>query len=531
MNKKTITRLVITFLFGLIYFYIILPPINLQSYSFLAFLLILSFVYIFTGVLNIGELKKIMKKSINVNIKPTGFIVMTMILIVILPMVINFILSPIFFSRSYSKRIIVDQTHEFTNDVKQVDFANFPLLDKDSSRKLGDRVMGQIPEVVSQFDVSDLYTQINYKNEITRVTPLEYSGFIKYLTNKDTGTKGYIKVNSVSGNSELIKLDKGMQYLDSAFFSKDLNRKLRFTYPTKIFETKTFEIDDEGVPYWIVPTSKFIGVELKKEISGVVILNAITGESKYYDIDKVPVWVDHAYPTELIFEQLNDWGKYKNGFFNSIIGQKNVISTTQGYNYLVMDNDVYLYTGITSVLTDESNIGFVLINLRTKESRYYAVPGAEEFSAMSSAEGQVQQMGYRATFPLLINLNNKPTYLISLKDNAGLVKMYAFVDVIDYQKVVVTDASLGIEKAAENYLGGNINIDESKLENIDITIQSINMVVIDGDSYYYIIDTLNNKYKANINISKDIFPFLKQGDTINISYKEKLEITEISRIK
>jgi hypothetical protein len=412
-----------------------------------------------------------------------------------------------------------------------VDFNSFPLIDKDSSRKLGDRVMGQMPELVSQFDVSNLYTQINYKNEIIRVTPLEYSGFFKYLSNKADGVKGYIKVNSVNGNVELVKLDKGMKYLDSAYFSTDLNRKLRFSYPTLIFENKTFEVDDEGNPYWIVPTSKFTGIELRKEITGVVILNAITGKSNYYAVDKVPTWVDHVYPTELILEQLDHWGKYSNGFFNTLFGQKDVITTTSGYNYLVMNDDVYLYTGITSVLTDESNIGFVLSNLRTKETRYYSVPGAEEFSAMASAEGQIQQMKYKATFPLLINLNNKPTYLISLKDNAGLVKMYAFVDVVDYQKVVVTDASLGIEKAAENYMGGNINVEESKLTTSEITISSINMVVIDGNSYYYIVDTNNDKYKAKIKISKDKLPFLKSGDKIQIGFKEKKDLTEILMIK
>jgi len=531
MNKKTITRIIITFIFGVIYFYIFLPPINFQSFSFLAYLFLLLAVYLFTGMINILELKKMFVYKKKPNFKPTGLVVMSMLLIVLLPIIVNFFLSPLFFAKSYSNRIKVDESHEFTKDVKQVDFSKFPLIDKDSSRKLGDRVMGQMPEMVSQFDVSNLYTQINYKEEITRVTPLEYSGFIKFLTNKSTGVKGYIKVNSVDGNAELIKLNEGMQYLDSAYFSKDLNRKLRFSYPTKIFDKKSFEIDDNGVPYWIAPTVKYIGVELKKEISGVVILNAITGESKYYEVGNVPSWVDHVYPSSLILEQLDDWGRYKNGFFNSIIGQKNVIATTEGYNYLVMNDDVYLYTGITSVLADESNIGFILTNLRTKETRYYAVPGAEEFSAMSSAEGQVQQMKYKATFPLLINLNNKPTYLISLKDNAGLVKMYAFVDVLDYQKVVVTDASLGIEKAAENYLGGNINVDESKLETSKITISSINMVVIDGNSYYYIIDKNNNKYRANIKVSKEKLPFLKINDIVEVSYKERKELTEILVVK
>ena len=94
-----------------------------------------------------------------------------------------------------------------------------------------------------------------------------------------------------------------------------------------------------------------------------------------------------------------------------------------------MDGDVWVYTGVTSVNADESNIGFVLMNLRTGESKYYNIAGAEEYSAMSSAEGQVQNLGYRASFPSLINIKNIPTYIMVLKDNAGLVKMYALVNV------------------------------------------------------------------------------------------------------
>ena len=362
-------------------------------------------------------------------------------------MVVNFILSPVFNAKSWSRRIVIDQTHEFNDDIALVNYQSLPLLDKDSSRKLGDRVMGQMPELVSQFYVSDLYTQINYNADIVRVTPLEYNGFIKYLNNRKNGVKGYITVNSVTGDADLVKLDKGMQYMPSAYFFDNLDRHLRFKYPTVIFDDEKFEIDNDGNPYWVVPTVRYSGVGIKKEITGVILVNAIDGSSQKYDVGSIPTWVDQVYSAELIIEQVDNWGLYKNGFINSLFTQNGVVQTTEGYNYTVMNDDVYLYTGITSVLADESNIGFIMTNLRTKETRFYQVPGAEEYSAMASAEGQVQQMKYEASFPLLINLNGRPTYLMSLKDAAGLVKMYAFVDVGDYQKVVVSDSSLGIEAA------------------------------------------------------------------------------------
>jgi hypothetical protein len=443
--------------------------------------------------------------------------------------IINFINSPLFMAGAYAKRIAIDESSTFTEDIKPVNFNALPLLDKESSQKLGDRVMGQMPELVSQFNVSNLYTQINYNNEIVRVTPLEYANAIKFLTNYKTGVKGYIMVNSVTGESTLKKLDKGMKYMPSALFFTNLDRYLRFKFPFKIFGEESFEIDNEGNPYWVVPTIKYAGIELREDVSGVIILNAITGETKYYSVSEVPTWVDHVYNADLVVEQVNDWGLYRGGFFNSVFSQKNVVKTTEGYNYIAMNDDVYLYTGITSTSDDESNVGFILTNMRTKETNYYAVPGAEEYSAMGSAEGQVQQMNYVATFPLLINLNNRPTYLISLKDNAGLVKMYAFVDVTDYQRVVATDASKGIEEAARNYLGSDV-INNAELLTKEITVSSVKDIMIDGTTYFYLTDTNNKKYRVSIKVAPNQLPFITISNNLEISYKEEKEVTEVLKI-
>ena len=522
--KRNLISLLITIIIGVIIYYFALPALNIHSLGFWVYLITL--LIIFSIILLCFSID--IKGKLVRNEKILGITIMAVFVIIIGIIFVDFILSPVFQSKSYSTRITVNEGSEFTKEVAEVDFNSIPLLDKASSQKLGDRVMGQMPELVSQFYVSDLYTQINYNDTIIRVTPLEYNGFFKYLSNKDDGVKGYITVNSVTGESKLVKLDKGMKYVPSAIFSKDLSRYLRFSYPTKIFGDKTFEIDNEGNPYWIVPTIKYSGVGLKKEIYSVIILDPITGESKEYNLDEVPTWVDHVYSAELIIEQVDDWGKYKNGFLNSIFGQKNVVQTTEGYNYTTMNDDVYLYTGITSVSSDESNIGFILTNMRTKETNFYAVPGAEEYSAMESAKGQVQQMNYESTFPLLINLNNRATYLMSLKDAAGLVKMYAFVDVEDYQKVVITDSSKGIKTAAENYLN-NVDLEQNTTNVLtkDIEIAYINQTSIDGTTYYYIKDKEGKKYSVSIKVNKTTLPFLNVGSKITISYSNEKEVTEI----
>lgn len=321
-----------------------------------------------------------------------------------------------------------------------------------------------------------------------------------------------------------------MKYATSALFNEKLERKLRFSYPTTNFGNISFEIDNEGNPYYIIPTIKYTAIGLKAKVTGVIIFDPITGESKKYKSDEIPDWVDIAYSASLIIEQVDDWGTYKNGFWNSIFGQKSVVNTTDGYNYLAMNDDVYLYTGITSVVSDESNLGFILTNMRTGETTYYNVPGAEEYSAMRSAEGQVQDMGYSSTFPLLINLNGNPTYLVSLKDSSGLVKMYGFVDVKDYQKVVVTDASKGIIAAKDNYLKSiKKEAKDDELTIKEIKIDSINTAIINGYTYYYI--TANDtKFKLSISLS-DKLPFIKVNDIIQVGYYEtESEIIEVEKI-
>ena len=532
MKKIRIWNILITLIVGLVLYFFLLPPINVTSMGFWVFVMMLLFVFIF--ITFIDEVSITITRIRKNDYRGLGKLALVLFIIPILIVVVNFILSPMFNSRAFSQRInVVEDTEEnnFITEVKEVDFKSLPLLDKDSSSRLGDRVMGQMPELVSQFYVSSLYTQINYNNEIIRVTPLEYNGLFKYISNYKDGVKGYITVNSVDGESKLVKLEKGMKYLPSAYLMKDLNRHLRFSYPTKIFGQMSFEIDNDGNPYWITPTLKYVGIELREDVEGVIITNAITGENNFYRVGEVPTWIDHVYNPSLIISQVNDWGQYREGYLNSIFGQKNVVATTDGYNYMVMDDDVYLYTGITSVSSDESNLGFILTNLRTKDTRFYSVPGAEEYSAMASASGQVQQMRYTSTFPLLINLNNRPTYLVSLKDDAGLVKMYGFIDVADYQKVVVSDASKGIESAANNYLNNvSFDIDNNLLIEKDIMIKSISTANIDGNTYYYFIDNDNKKYYVSINVDNKRLPFVKVGDNLKIKIYRETYVTEIIEI-
>ena len=531
MNKKVLISILVTLVLSLIIYYFTLPPLNPSAISFWLYIVtILAIYYIISTFINVSVPSRIsfVKNRMNIDFK-LGKLIFVIPAIFIIILIVNLICSPIFNANSYANRIEVLENKDFTKDIPEVDFNMIPLLDKESSQKLGDRTMGSMTDLVSQFYVSDLYTQINYNNDIIRVTPLEYADMIKYFTNRGEGIKGYITVNSVNGEAKLVRLEKGMKYMPSAMFFENLNRKLRISYPTKIFGAKSFEIDNEGNPYWIVETLSYKGIGLREEVNGVIVLNPITGSSKWYSVKDVPKWIDHVYNAELIIDQFDNWGEYKIGFFNSIFGQKGVVNTTEGYNYLAMNDDIYLYTGVTSVSSDESNLGFILTNMRTKETHMYSIAGAEEFSAMASAEGVVQDKKYRATFPLLINLNNRPTYLMSLKDNAGLVKMYAFVDVVDYQKVTTSDSSLGIEEAARLYLNDAPSDTTTNLEE-EMQIKNITSAVIDGVTYYYLTDSNDNRYSVSIKVNKNLLPFLKSNDVVKVKYKNNNQIRTITEI-
>ena len=404
---------------------------------------------------------------------------------------------------------------DFSKDIAEMPISQIPVVDRDTAERLGSRKIGEVVELVSQFNVSSYYSQINFNDKPVRVSPLEYAGFLKWISNKDEGIPYYVYIDMATQETRLVELEEGIKYSPSEYFGRDLKRHIRFAYPTKMFENLSFEVNDEGRPYWVMSYYNYtIGLLGGKDIEGIILVDAISGEMIDYPIAEVPQWIDLAYSPELLIEQANNWGSYKNGFFNSIFVQKNVVVTTDGYNYIAVDDDVWLYTGITSVVADESNIGFILINMRTKEARTYMINGAEEYSAMESAEGQVQEKGYSATFPILINVADRPSYFVSLKDNAGLVKMYAFVSVTDYQIVGVSDTIEGAKLEYMRMLGVSSGAPDDSGEVNDVTgaVSGIATAVVDGNSVYY-IKIGDEIYTASISVSSEL-PFIKEGDIL-----------------
>lgn len=513
MKKSRTILFVLTLLIwgGMYYYY--LPALNIhaeESWMFFVAAVLVGLVLNFWPIFKMLFLERngvVVDKE--EKIKAAKKILIVPMALVIIYGVGMLLSSPILRASAYRELLNV-QSGDFANDIHEVNYNQIPILDSDSAARLAEREMGSMVDMVSQYEVSPYFNQINYQGKPVRVTPLQYGDLIKWFTNRSTGVPAYIKIDMTTQDVDLIKLQEGIKISPFEHFGRNLNRYIRFRYPTAMIRAYNFEINDEGVPYWVCSVEdKTIGLFGGTDIKGAIIINAVTGEHAYYDVKDVPTWVDKVYDSSLLVEQYDYYGTLVNGFINSVFGQRGCLKSTEGYNYIALDDDVWLYTGVTSIGGDESNVGFVLMNSRTKETKYYQISGAKEISAMSSAEGQVQHLNYVATFPILLNIADEPTYFLSLKDNAGLVKKYAMVNIEKYQIVAIGDTVAECEKTYRSLMAGNgiNNVDTSEAQTITGAITMMKDIVSEGNTFWYLMlegsdDLFEGKAKEHLEIMK-----------------------------
>ena len=520
---RTLINLGVTLLFGLGYFYFELPALNFHAEEFYVFVFLLCAVYCVCAVLTSGFQGEGVKGYFGF-VKKQCTIPFLVLVALIAAIIIGGLTSWVVIrAGSYSKLLSI-KDGDFASEVEEISYNQIPMLDEDSAARLGSRKLGELADMVSQFEILPSYTQINYQGRPVRVTSLAYGDLVKWFTNRSAGLPAYLIIDMVTQEAEVVRLDEGMKYTTAEHFGRYLPRHLRFHYPTYMFADPVFEINEEGEPYWVCPRMvKTIGLFGGADIQGAVLVNAVTGESQYYE--EVPNWVDHVYDANLIMEQYDYYGMYHNGFINSIFGQRDVTHTTEGYNYIAIGDDVYMYTGVTSVTSDQSNIGFILSNQRTKETHFYSVAGATEASAQASAMSQVQQMRYVATFPLLLNIADQPTYFMSLKGEDGLVKMYAMVNVQQYNIVetgsTVAECEANYRRAlADSGLisDGDAEAVPSDQEEISGAIAEIRTAVLDGNSYYFLrLEGQDTFYAVNA-AENPLAVILNAGDQVTIAY-------------
>ena len=520
-------NVLVTLLVGAVFFYLELPAINLHAEEFYGFALLLCFTYCICSLLTSG-FQGTGAKGYFTFVKKQCTVPFFVAALLVVTALIGALMSWVVLRAKDYQALLPIESGSFTEEIAEVSYDRIPMLDRDSAQKLGDRKLGELADMVSQFEVAEDYTQINYHGRPVRVTPLRYGDIIKWFNNRSEGLPAYLVIDMVTQNVDVVRLEDGMKYTTAEHFSRNLYRHLRFAYPTYMFEEPVFEIDEDGTPYWVcAKKEKTIGLFGGTDNNGAVLVNAVTGESEY--LTEPPEWVDHVYSAELIIEQYDYYGMYHNGFINSILGQRDVTVTTDGYNYIAEGDDVYLYTGVTSVGGDESNVGFLLSNQRTKETKYYPCAGATEYSAMDSAEGQVQNLRYTATFPLLLNVAEQPTYFMALKDASELVKMYAMVNVNQYQ-IVATGAT--VAECESNYrqmlrqsnlisddqtgIDQPVETDRRSLEGV---IAEIRSAVVDGNSIYFLRFTGETDFTVRMSAADVPYaPLLNAGDRVCVWY-------------
>lgn len=541
MKKKfKVAAVLLVLLIGSIYYYIELPALNIHEPGFWGFVIVVSlllFIVTILPALKLGGAKPInLERESLWGLRKflSRFFFWLTIGLFVFYIGGSILSSEIVNARKYHDLIQI-QDGNFNQDIEQISYNEIPLLDKDSAALVGNRKMGTMVEYVSQFEVSPDYTQINYKNKPVRVTPLQYGNWLKWFTNQSEGIPAYICIDMATQNAECVKLSEGMKYTESDHFNRNIHRYLRFRYPTYMFDTLNFELDENGTPVYICPVKDYtIGLFGGETISKVVIVNAVTGEHKEYDVKDVPRWVDRVYSSDLLVSYYDYYGTLKHGFWNSILSQKDCMKTTDGYNYIALDDDVWVYTGVTSAGQDQSNVGFVLMNQRTGQTKYYQISGATENSAMSSAEGKVQNLKYEATFPLLMNIAGKPTYFICLKDSAGLVKQHAMVNIEKYTVVAIGSTVAACEKDYIQQLKDNgiVKEEEEKKETKTVSGKILRMTdaVVDGNSHFYLVlEGSDAIYDASITNVMDVVRY-QIGDEITLEYEEGEKSNSVVKI-
>ena len=507
-------------------FYIFLPPINLMSVGFWVYLAVVMLIYSlpfmgfklgrFTEIMKKGE-KKIKREKVDVDINKWAILpALLPVAVIVVGLLIS---STLFNARAYSKIITVTES-DFASDLPETsEVTNIALMDTDSAMMLGNRTLGSLSEFVSQYTLSDAYTQINYRNTPKKVTNLEYDGFFKWIGNRERGVPGMVMVDPVKSSSEYVAFAEPIRYVESGYFGDDLQRKLRFSYPTKIFNTISFEIDEEGKPYYIVSCARpQVALFGAQDITEVIIFDPADGSSTITPVAEAPSWIDIVYDGYLATEKYNWHGTLAGGFINSIIGNVGCKQATDDFGYIVLGDDVWYFTGVTSAVSDDkSNIGFILTNARTGEYKFYSVIGAEEHSAMDAAAGEVQEKGYVASFPSLVNVSGQATYIMVLKDDAGLVKLYALVNVENYS-IVATGATQADAMSAYKKLlrQNNIEVGTETDTSVDITVKQIRIVMVSDVATVYITANDGKVYKGYLEADEALI-LIEEGDTLKVN--------------
>ena len=530
MKKKPIIFLAMTAIVGL-YVFFAAPNLNPLYADGAFFWLVLISAYLLVATVTSFSISQFIDTDGKAVAKfdksklPKKWVIIVLGILWVAYFSMQFIFTPLFFSSTYKNQMKDPEIKEFTSEVQPVDINQIPIVDKDLAATLADKKLGEKPSLGSQVILGEPTMQ-SVAGELMWVIPLQHSGFFKWVANIE-GAAGYIKVSATNMQNVEYVEDYKIKIQPQSYFMDDLTRTVRFS--EGLFNGITdysFELDDEGKPYWVVTTFKnTCGFNLP-EATGVIVVDAQNGDAQKYALADVPSWVDRVQPEDFIINQINNKGQYIHGVFN--FSNKEKYKVSAGDNIIYNDGRCYLFTGITSVGADDSATGFYMVDMVTKEPMLYRMSGATERSAQQSAQGKVQDLGYIATAPILLNVFDEPTYFMTLKDSARLIKKYAFVSVKDYMIVGVGDT---MKEAEEDYakvmkdisdkpIFGETEVEQEYLTLTGI-VDRINFTLSDDDTIYrFTLDGVPNKIFVISLDTSDKLTLTQKGDNVTISYYE-----------
>lgn len=533
MKKNLLVYGAITLL-AFLYFFVATPVINPMYLDGAFFWVMLVTIYLVASqILRIGGLKvsrvsgtmmvdfdKSKRKLIS---KP---IIVILIAIWVLYFGVIIVSSPLFFYKAYRDQMPKPTETEFTSDIQTVDLNQIRVVDQELASTLADKKLGEKPSLGSQVRLGTPTIQ-SVDDELVWVVPLQHSGFFKWISNL-SGSAGYIKVSATNIQDVEYVDQYQIKIQPDSYLMDDLVRRVRFGAGAFTGITDfSFELDDSGKPYWVVTTYENLRGFALPEADGIILVDAESGDMQRFDLKDVPEWVDRVQPEDFIINQINNQGEYVHGIFN--FSNKEKTKTSEGEIIVYNNGRCYLFTGITSVGADNSAIGFMMVDMVTKEPTMYRMSGATETAAMGSAQGKVQDLGYKATFPVVLNVEGQPTYFMTLKDDARLVKKYAFVSIKDYTIVGVGDT---VRSAQEDYLktlaDSNLtsgleqeSTTQSEKKELTGTISRISWTTVDNATQYTMMfqEEPGKLFVAEVFLSGAL-PVTQAGDIVKITYNE-----------
>ncbi len=426
------------------------------------------------------------------------------------------------FHASNYRELLPVEERDFDTEQVLLDQAQARFVDQALAKRAAEELLGNNLGLGSRCVIGEMNIQ-SVNGRLWWVGPLEHRDFFKWASNGTT--PGYMMVSANNYSDSKIVQDYELSIGMGGSFSGYLPRYLyQNGYATVGLTDYTFELDDSGKPYWVVTIQKpqvgFSGLVAK----GVLVVDPTNGTIAEYSIDDAPTWIDRIQPQNITDGRIDDWGDFVHGWWNSWLAQRDVINASEGTSLVyTADGRCAWYTGLQSAGgSDQGTMGFMLVDARTGQAKFYRRAGITEAAARDVIKGQAQEKGYDSTWPIPYLVNGVPTFISVLKDDSGNPQMVGMVAYNDRTLVVVGESlreCLRLYSSKLRSQGTSLAIDgKVTAVSFEGTITRIGEETIGSETMFYImIDTVDSKvFSIPSHLSQEIL-ITRRGDNVKVT--------------